>query len=402
MLRAITAAKGVYMSRTYRRETQLVELGRDPKSQLGVVNPPVYHASTVTFETMADLVFPGDKSDKLHYGRFGTPTISGLEKAVAELEGGWRAYVTPSGLSAISAALLALVTPGDHLLVADTVYGPTRNFCERFLGRLGVETTFYDPCIGGRIEELFRPNTKAVYLESPGSLTFEVQDVPAVSEQARRRGILTLMDNTWASPWFCRPFDLGVDVSIQAATKYIVGHSDVMMGIVTTSRESDAVMRTAIWDLGLTAGPDDCYLALRGVRTLGVRLARHQETGLELAAWLESRPEVARVLHPGLPSHPQHHIWRRDFTGASGLFGLVLRPCAAEGLKTMLESMQLFKMGYSFGGYESLILPIRPEATRSAVPWQPEGPCLRLHAGLEHVDDLRADLEQGFSRLRGA
>ncbi len=388
------------MSGQHRRETQLVELGRDPKSQLGVVNPPVYHASTVTFETVADLAFPGDKTDKPHYGRFGTPTISGLEKAVAELEGGWRAYVTPSGLSAISASLLALVAPGDHLLMADTVYGPTRYFCDRFLGRLGVETTYYAPTIGEGIRELFRPATKAVFMESPGSLTFEMQDVPAICEQARRRGIVTLMDNTWASPWFCRPFDLGVDVSIQAATKYIVGHSDAMLGMVTTSEQSDEVLRTAIWDLGLTAGPDDCYLALRGVRTLGVRLARHQENGLELAAWLESRPEVARVLHPGLPSHPQHHIWKRDFSGASGLFGLVLRPCAADAVRAMLEGMRLFKMGYSFGGYESLILPTRPEATRSAVPWRAEGPCLRLHAGLEHVDDMRADLEDAFARLR--
>jgi cysteine-S-conjugate beta-lyase len=400
MLCATIAAKGEFMSTKHRRETQLVELGRDPKSQLGVVNPPVYHASTVTFEKIADLAFPGDKTDKPHYGRFGTPTISGLEKAVAELEGGWRSYVTPSGLSAISASLLALVAPGDHLLVADTVYGPTRFFCDRFLGRLGVETTYYAPTIGGGIQELFRPTTKAVFIESPGSLTFEMQDVPAICEQARRRGILTLMDNTWASPWFCRPFDLGVDVSIQAATKYIVGHSDAMLGMVTTSEQSDAVLRTAIWDLGLTAGPDDCYLALRGVRTLGVRLARHQENGLELAAWLESRPEVARVLHPGLPSHPQHHIWKRDFSGASGLFGVVLRPCAAEGVRAMLEGMRLFKMGYSFGGYESLILPTRPEATRSVVPWRAEGPCLRLHAGLEHVDDMRADLEDAFARLR--
>ncbi len=389
------------MENKYRRETLLTELGRDPKSQLGVVNPPVYHASTVVYEKVEDLAFPGDKRDKPFYGRFGTPTIGSLEKAVADLEGGYRSYVTPSGLSAITATLLALLSPGDHLLMTDSVYGPTRLFCDNLLARMGVRTTYYDPCIGKGIEELLRPETRAVYMESPGSQTFEMQDVPAICEKARTRSVTTIMDNTWASPWFCRPFDLGVDVSIQAATKYIVGHSDVMLGMVTTSRESDEIVRNTIWALGLTAGPDDCYLALRGLRTLGVRLAQHQKNALDIASWLESRPEVARVIHPALPSHPGHELWKRDFSGASGLFGVVLAPCPEQAVTGMIENLGIFKMGFSFGGYESLIIPTHPEHSRTAVPWTPEGPCLRIHVGLENPDDLRSDLEQGLQRLKG-
>ncbi len=380
--------------------TRCIELGRHPEKFQGIVNTPVYHASTVTFTTLEDVAKPADKSDMLYYGRFGTPTHKHLEEAVAALEGGFHSYVTPSGLSAITAALLALVEQGSHLLIADTVYGPTRRFCNSMLRRMGVETTFYDPMAdASAVEELIRPETRAIFMESPGSQTFELQDVPALCAMARKHGVASMMDNTWASPFFCHPFELGVDISIQAATKYIVGHSDAMLGMVTANRDLDERVRAAVWDLGLTAGPDDCYLALRGIRTLGVRLARHQENALHVARWLESRPEVERVLYPALPSHPQHHIWKRDFHGASGLFGVVLHPCATEGLKAMLEGMRHFAMGYSFGGFESLILPTHPGPLRTATVWNAQGPTLRLHVGLEDPDDLTEDLARGFERL---
>lgn len=386
-----------------RPDTQCVELGRHPEQQLGVVNPPVYHASTVTFPTVDELAFPGDKSEKPFYGRFGTPTTRALEEAVAALEGGWRAYVVPSGLSAITATLLALLSPGEHLLVADSVYAPTRFFCDGMLKRMGVETTYYDPCIrAADLGALIRPETRALFLESPGSQTFEVQDVPGLCLAAHERDLATVLDNTWASPWFFKPFACGMDISIQAATKYIVGHSDAMLGVVTVNERLDARVRTAIWDLGLTAGPDDCYLGLRGLRTLGVRLARHQENGLTVARWLQDRPEVLRVLHPAFAGHPGHEFWKRDYLGASGLFGLVLQPCAPEAVQAMLEGLRFFRMGFSFGGFESLILPTSPEKTRTATTWAPGGPTLRLHIGLEDPQDLIDDLEEGFERLRGA
>jgi len=382
------------------QHTRCVELGRHPERQLGMVNPPVYHASTVTFPTVEELAFPGDKSDKPFYGRFGTPTIQALEEAVAELEGGFRSYVTPSGLSAITASLLALLGPGDHLLVADSVYAPTRYFCDGMLRRMGVETSYYDPCIDPEgLRGLLRPETRVLFLESPGSQTFEVQDVPGLCQAARERGVISVLDNTWASPWLFPGITRGADVVVQAATKYIVGHSDAMLGLITVRQEVDEQVRTAIWDLGLSAGPDDCYLGLRGLRTLGVRLERHGASGLELARWLESRPEVVRVLHPAFAPHPGHEFFERDFTGASGLFGLILTPCSPEGLKAMLEGMEFFRMGFSFGGYESLILPTTPEKNRTATQWRPEGPTLRLHVGLEDVEDLKRDLEAGFLRL---
>lgn len=386
-----------------RRSTLCVELGRHPERNLGVVNPPVYHASTVTFPTVAELVFPQDKREKPFYGRFGTPTIQALEEAVASLEGGWRSYVTPSGLSAVTATLLALLSPGDQLLMVDSVYAPTRFFCDGMLRRMGVETVYYDPCIDAAgLQGLIGPNTRVLFLESPGSQTFEVQDVPGLCAAAHERGLVTVMDNTWASPWFFAACEKGVDVSIQAATKYIVGHSDVMLGMVTLKEQGllEEQIRTSIWDLGLTAGPDDCYLALRGLRTLDVRLARHQENALTVARWLEGRPEVARVLHPAFADHPGHAFWKRDYTGASGLFGLVLEPCTKEGICAMLEGMTHFAMGYSFGGFESLILPTHPEKNRTATVWNPEGPTLRLHIGLEDSKDLLEDLEAGFKRLR--
>jgi len=383
-----------------RRDTLLAHLGRDPAAQHGAVNPPVYHASTIIFPTVAAWESVRFKRfDSTVYGRNGTPTTFALEEAVAALEGGYRAMLAPSGLAAVCAALQACVRSGDHVLVPDSVYGPARAFCDAVLPRSGVETTYYDPLIGGGIADLIRPNTKVVYTESPGSLTFEVQDVPAIAAAAHARGAKVLFDNTWASPYFFPSFARGVDVSIHAATKYIVGHSDVMLGMIVTTEEMFLPVRTMAAGLGLTAGPDDVYLALRGFRTLGVRLDRHQRNALAVAEWLTQRPEVARVLYPALPDDPGHALWKRDFLGASGLFGLVLKPAPKAAVDAMLDGLALFGMGASWGGYESLILPTHPERIRTATRWEPEGPCLRLHIGLEDPADLIDDLAAGFERL---
>ena len=385
-------------------DTMLATSGRHPEDNFGIVNPPVYHASTVTFATVEAMeAATRDRFNGVYYGRYGTPTTFALEEAVAALEGGYRTVAVSSGLAAVVASLLAFVESGDHLLMVDTVYGPSRAFCTGFLARFGVETTFYDPLIGGHIGTLMRPNTRVVFLESPGSLTFEVQDVDAIAAAAHERGAVVVMDNTWASPLFFKPFDHGVDVSVQAATKYIVGHSDAMLGLVTATEERfNAVKKTAnVW-LGNCVAPDDCYLALRGLRTLSVRLRRHEENGLRLAQWLDSRPEVARVLHPALPRHPQHDLWRRHFAGASGLFGLVLEDYPARAVAAMLDGLELFAMGYSWGGYESLAIPTDPARLRTATTWSVPGPTLRIHAGLEDPEDLIADLARGFERLKAA
>lgn len=379
--------------------TRLVHTGRHPEDQLGFVNPPVYRGSTVLFPTVEALT-SGDQA--YTYGRHGTPTVRGLEEAIAELEGGYRTWLAPSGLGAITGALLGFVENGDHILVTDSVYRPTRRFCDRVLGRLGVETTYYDPLIGSGIAELMRPNTKLVFTEAPGSQTFEMQDIPAIAEAAHVRNAWVLMDNTWATPLYFKPFEHGVDVSIQAATKYIVGHADAMLGAITANERAAAKIDAAHTDLGLCPGPEDCYLALRGLRTLGVRLERHWASALEMARWLSERPEVRRVLHPALPDDPGHAIWKRDFTGASGLFSIVLNPVSEAAVTAMLDGLELFGMGYSWGGFESLVIPFDPRPYRSATEWKAEGPALRFHIGLEDVEDLKADLEAGLARLRAA
>lgn len=391
--------------RPMKDDTLIGHVGNDPTANHGIVNPPVYHASTVLFPTLAALeqsVRHLNEPGRVHYGRYGTPTTFALERAVAELEGADQAIALPSGLAAITATLIAFLSAGDHLLMVDTVYGPVRKFCDNHLARLGIETSYYDPLTGAGIADLMRPNTRVVYVESPGSLTFEVQDVPAIAEVAHAAGAKVVMDNTWATPLFCKPFRLGVDVSLHAATKYIVGHSDAMLGLIVTSNELFPTLKPTVHAFGHAAAPDDCYLALRGLRTLSVRLQRHQSTALELARWLQQRPEVARVMHPGLPDDPGHPLWRRDFMGASGLFGVVLQPVPRYALAAMVDGMKLFGMGFSWGGYESLILPVRPQTVRSAKPWTTAGPVLRIHAGLEDPDDLIADLEAGFERLNAA
>lgn len=391
------------MTDDLRDDTLIGHAGCHPQDNHGIINPPVYHASTVLFPSVAALEEAvKDRFDRVYYGRYGTPTTFALEEAVAALEQGDRAIALPSGLAAIAATLTALLKAGDHLLMVDSAYEPVRKLCDRTLARFGVTTTYYDPLIGAGIADLITPETRLVYLESPGSLTFEVQDVPAIAAAAHAAGALVAMDNTWATPLFFKPFRHGVDISIHAATKYIVGHSDAMLGLVVTKDPHYRTIKTSAQAMGYAAAPDDCYLALRGLRTLSVRMRRHQETGLALARWLQQRPEVAKVLHPGLPDDPGHALWRRDFAGASGLFSIVLNPVPKAALAAMLDGMTLFGMGFSWGGFESLILPVRPEATRTATSWTAPGPTLRLHAGLEDPRDLIADLERGFDRLRAA
>ncbi len=390
-------------SKSKKIDTLLAHAGRAPEENFGIVNPPVYHASTVLHPTVAALEEAGrNRYDQVTYGRHGTPTSFAFEAAVAAVEGGHRAVAFCSGAAACFAAILAFVKAGDHVLVTDSVYGPVRSFCTGFLARFGVAATFYDPRIGGGIERLVQANTRLVYLESPGSLTFEVQDVPAIIAVAKARGLRTIIDNTWAAPLFFKPMALGVDVSVIAATKYIVGHSDAMMGVAVCTEETFLPVRTSATQLGNHAAPDDCYLTLRGLRSAGGRLRQHEAQGVALATWLAARPEVAQVLHPALPESPDHALWQRDFSGASGLFAIALKPGFAKtAIAAMLDGMELFGMGASWGGFESLILPVHPKRLRTAVPWT-GGPVLRLHAGLEDRDDLVADLARGFDRLNAA
>jgi cysteine-S-conjugate beta-lyase len=382
-----------------RPATDIVHSGRDPFAHHGFVNTPVYRGSTVLFKTLDSF----ERRDQRYvYGRRGTPTSEALEAAVAQLEGGARTWLAPSGAAAIATALLSFTKAGDHILVADTVYQPTRKICDGLLKRFGVETTYYDPTIGAGIAQLMRPGTTLVYTESPGSLTFEVQDIPAIAAATHAAGALLAIDNTWASPLYFKPFAHGADISIQAGTKYIVGHADAMLGTITVTEPLAHRLVAEAGGLGICAGTEEMYLGLRGFRTLDVRLERHWRSGVEIACWLEGRPEVARVLHPALPSHPQHALWQRDFLGASGLFSVVLKPCSKSALAVMLEGYELLGMGASWGGYESLVLPFDAAKSRSATAWQPEGPTVRLHIGLEDVGDLKVDLEAGFARLAAA
>jgi cystathionine beta-lyase len=375
--------------------TDIAHHGRHPHDYKGFVNPPVYRGSTVLFR---DLEALETLNQEYTYGRKGTPTMRALEEALCHLEGGHSTMLAPSGLSAITTALLAFAQAGDHVLIADTVYRPTRHFCDTMLAKLGVEVTYYDPMIGAGIAAHVRDNTRVIFTESPGSQTFEVQDIPAIARVAAPRGIWMMTDNTWAL--YYKPFAHGIDVSIHAGTKYIVGHSDAMLGVITCNERAAKWLQHAVWALGTCAGTEEIFLGLRGLRTLQIRLERHYASGLEMARWLQRRPEVARVLHPALPDCPGHEIWKRDYTGASGLFSVVLKPVDKEALRAMLDGLTLYGMGYSWGGYESLVVPFDPATYRTATRWQAEGPCLRFHIGLEDVADLKADLEAGFARLR--
>ena len=389
------------MNSKHRPDTQIVHTGSRPEEQQGVMNPPVYRASTVTFPTVDAMnEAEANRFDTVFYGLYGTPTTFAYEEAIAELEGGYRSVTVASGLAAIAVALMAYLKAGDHLLMVDSAYGPTRKFCDNILNRYGIETTYYDPLVGGAIGNIIRPETKVIFTESPGSLTFEVQDLPAISEAACNQDIKVMLDNTWSAGFYLKPFEVGVDISIQATTKYLAGHADVMLGHITAKSEEDwLTVKTAAGLMGHGGEPDNCYLGLRGMRTLSVRLERHQENAMKLANWLAARPEVDTILHPAFSQCPGHEIWQRDFTGASGLFSIILRNYSRERVNAMLDGMDLFALGYSWGGFESLIIPFDPRGSRSATEWNAAGPALRLHAGQEDPDDLIADLERGFDRL---
>jgi cysteine-S-conjugate beta-lyase len=388
-------------TKSLKAETILVTAGRDTQAQKGFVNPPVVHGSTVLYPTAADL---HAHRGEFQYGRHGTPTTRALQEALMALEGPQCAGVgiAPSGLSAITTTLLAVLKSGDHLLVCDNVYRPSRNFCNGLLARYGVETTYFDPLIGAGIAALFKPNTRAVLVEAPGSQSLEMPDIPAIAAVTHARGALVIDDNTWATALFHRSLDQGVDISVQAATKYIGGHSDIMFGTISANAKAWPAIVESIRLLGVCAGPDDVFLAIRGLRTLAVRLAQHHRSGLEMARWLAGRPEVIRVLHPALENDPGHAIWKRDFTGASGLFSIVLKPAPQKAVDALLDTVKLFGIGYSWGGFESLIISFDCATYRTASKWAPGGPTLRLHIGLENVEDLKADLARGFEAFNAA
>ena len=391
--------------RPSKADTKIVIGGRRPEWTGAVVNPPVWRASTHLYENVAALE-AGDKTNedgRFFYGRRGAPTQWSLAEALTELEpGAHGTMLYPSGVAAISAALLSVLQPGDVLLMSDNAYDPSRSFAQGFLKRWGVEMRFFDPLIGAGIATLFCERTRAIVLESPGSLTFEVSDVPAICAAAKahkgKREIVTLLDNTWATPYFFTALDKGVDMSILAATKYVVGHSDVMAGSVTTTRRHWQTLRSTAHALGQVLSPDDAYLAARGLRTMAVRLKAHEASALDIATWLSTRPEVATVLHPALPTCPGHDIWKRDFTGSSGLFSMILRGDWEKAAR-FVDALQLFGIGYSWGGFESLVCPKRPEHYRSATQWACDGTVIRLQIGLEDVEDLKADLERGFEAM---
>jgi cystathionine beta-lyase len=384
-----------------KNDTLLVTSGRDPQAYHGFVNPPVYHASTLLYPTAEDQVA---HRARYNYGRRGTPTSEALENALREIDGDACAGVAllPSGLAAISAALFATASAGDHVLVPDSVYRPTRNFCNGVFKKFGVETTYYDPLIGADIARLFKPYTRVVFVEAPGSQSFEMQDIPTIAKIAHDRNAVVLMDNTWATPLYFRAFEKGVDLEIQAATKYIGGHSDIMFGCVSANAAILPALKDTVYSMGLCVGPDDMYLALRGLRTLGVRLDRHYQSGLRVARWFEQRPEVLRVMHPALESDPGHKIWKRDFTGASGLFSIVFKPTSEQSVHAFLDELALFGLGYSWGGFESLAILFDCTEYRTATKWAPGGLTVRFHIGLEDPDDLVADLERGFAAMAAA
>ncbi|PAL22435.1 cystathionine beta-lyase [Sphingopyxis sp. GW247-27LB] len=392
-----------------RPATKLVQGGRrpewtgDPRLGGGVVNPPVWRASTVLYDSIADLKARGRAThDKLYYGRRGTPTVWALADALTEMEPGAEGTLLyPSGVAAISAGLLALLAPGDHLLMVDSAYEPTRLFCDGMLKRYGVTTTYYDPLVGAGIAGLIRPETKLIFLESPGSLTFEVQDIPAIAAIARDRGVLTMLDNTWATPLLFPALAHGVDVTMMSLTKYVGGHSDAMMGSLTATGAVWSRLRQAAYQLGQAVSPDDCALMLRGLRTLDVRMRRHGENALAVATWLADRPEVGRVLYPALLDDAGHAIWSRDFSGASGLFGFTLKGADDAARARFIDALAHFGIGFSWGGYESLVVPSDPGTIRTATVWSDPDALVRLSIGLEDPADLIADIGRGFGAMAG-
>lgn len=384
-------------------ETAIVHLGRDPAKHLGAVNTPVYRASTMIFPTLDDLEASAEgRYAGIGYGLHGLPTVTDLQAAMASLEGGTRGFAVPSGLTATTFPLLALLESGDRVLITDSVYGPTRRFAMNHLKRNGIEVAFYDPLAGAAIERSMTPNTRIVFTESPGSLAFDVQDIPAIAEVAHRHGALVVLDNSWATPLGFRAFDHGVDVSVHAGTKYIGGHSDVLLGVIVCNDATAGPVHRLWTDMGVAVSSDDAFLGLRGLRTLAARLDRHQASATKVANWLRERPEVREVLYPALPGARGHELWKRDFRRATGLFTIVLHPGPERAaFAAMLNGMRLFRMGWSWGGFESLIIPTDPNRLRSVSHFEAGGPCVRIHVGLEDPDDLIADLDDGFRRMSG-
>lgn len=385
-----------------KKSTKIVKAGRKKKWTYGVVNPPVFHASTVLFDTYNELREGVKKafSEELFYGRLGTPTLWALEDAMAELEGARGSKVFPSGMAAIASSLLSVLKSGDHVLFADTVYEPSRKMAKNLLPRFGVEADFFDPMIGADISKQFKDNTRVVFLETPGSLTFEVPDLPAIAKAAHERDMFVLCDNTWGTPLFHNALLNGADISIHAATKYIVGHSDAMLGVASANARAYGLLKKTSFQLGQITGPDDAYLGLRGLRTLEVRLKQHEKNGLEIARWLQDQPLVAKVLHPALPDCPGHDIWKRDFSGSTGLFSMVLSGGEMKNMGAFCDELQHFGMGFSWGGFESLVLPQEVTPVRSATTWDAPGPLIRLHIGLEDVEDLKEDLAAALKRFQ--
>jgi cystathionine beta-lyase len=385
------------------RETLLATIGRNPLRDSGSVNPPVHRTSTILFpdyETFAS--HAAGTYERPGYGRDGTPTTEALCMAIAALEGADYTWIFSSGLAAINAALMAYLKQGDHVLIADSVYGPTRRFCNEELSRFGIETTYYDPTLGAKISELMRPNTRVVFCESPGSLTFEMQDIPAIAKAAHAQGAIVIADNTWGGPMCVSPFELGVDVAMISATKYIGGHSDMVMGALSVRKENAGPLKRFYKNSGDCVSGDNAYLALRGLRTISVRMKQHQENALTVAQWLEKRPEIARVCYPALPGDAGHALWKRDMKGACGLFGVLLKPTSDEAVGKLMNALHHFGIGYSWGGYESLIIAYKPALLRTATQWERDAIMLRLHIGLEAPQDLIADLEQGFAAMKKA
>ena len=379
--------------------TRLVHAGRDPMDQHGFINAPAWRGSTVLFPDYESLTRRGQR---FTYGTKGTPSTEALENAWTEISGAAQTVLAPTGLAAVALALMTAVKAGDHILVTDSAYQPTRQFCDSILKRMGVETQYYDPHVGADVAGLLRANTSLVLVEAPGSQSFEVQDVPAISAVARRAGACVVMDNTWATPLFFPPHERGVDLAIEAGTKYLSGHSDLMIGLVSANEAWRRRLRQTYDAFAMCAGPEDIFLALRGLRTMELRLREAERQGLALANWLAARPEVKEVLHPALPSHRDHAIWKRDFLGSSGLFSVVLNPVPERAVAAMLDGLELFGMGYSWGGFESLVIPFDCSSYRTATRWNPGGPALRFQVGLENIEDLEADLDKGFKRLREA
>lgn len=388
-----------------KKDTKFIHAGRDPKWTSKTVSPPVYHASTIIHDSVADLndAIKNISNNSMFYGRRGTPTHFAFREAMVELEGGFGCLVYPSGLAAINAALMTYLSAGDHLLMVDNVYGPTRTLCDTVLKRMGIEITYYDPLIGDDISSLIKENTKVIFTESPGSVTMEIQNIPAISKIAHEKDIIVMLDNTYGNLINFDPYNHGVDISIQAATKYIVGHSDAMLGTITTREKYWKRLYHQSYAMGYTAGPDDIDRAMRGLRTLRTRLNQHEKSALKVAKWLEDQDVVDKILHPAFSSCPGHDNWKRDFNGSNGLFSFTFNTGNDRAITALLDNLKLFKMGYSWGGFESLVMSFYDlKNDRSLNLWDDYGPLVRLHVGLEDADDLIADLDQGLKHFRSA